>query len=154
MKPKSHFCVNQHHSTYNYDILFIGTIMICTQNISNYIVFAKNNCTAIEKIYFRIFSVCAPPPPPPHPPVCYDAPVAEHVPLHSKSLCKNMARASGVANNMHPLSWGHKQKFFFLFFQLFFAKLICFLVYLATFLNVAYILNSKTKNWISETRKD
>ena len=33
----------------------------------------------------RIFSVCAPPPPP----------VTEHVPLHSKSLCKNMARASG-----------------------------------------------------------
>ena len=33
-------------------------------------------------------------------------PVTEHVPLHSKSLCKSMARASGGANNMHPLSWG------------------------------------------------
>ena len=33
-------------------------------------------------------------------------PVTEHVSLHSKSLCKNIARASGVANNMHPLSWG------------------------------------------------
>ena len=32
--------------------------------------------------------------------------VAEHVPLHSKSLCKNIARATGDANNMHPLSWG------------------------------------------------
>ena len=37
-------------------------------------------------------------PPPP--------PVTEHVPLKSKSLCKNMARASGGANNMRPLSWG------------------------------------------------
>ena len=33
-------------------------------------------------------------------------PVAEHGPLHSKSICKNMARASGGANNMRPLSWG------------------------------------------------
>ena len=36
-------------------------------------------------------------------------PVTEHVPLHSKSLCENMARASGgggVANNMGPLSGG------------------------------------------------
>ena len=32
--------------------------------------------------------------------------VTEHVPLHAKSLCKNIARASGCANNMHPLSWG------------------------------------------------
>ena len=33
-------------------------------------------------------------------------PVTEHVPLHSKSLCINMARASGCAINMRPLSWG------------------------------------------------
>ena len=33
-------------------------------------------------------------------------PVTEHVPLHSKLLCKNIARASGGANNMRPLSWG------------------------------------------------
>ena len=35
--------------------------------------------------------------------------VSEQMPLHSKSSCKNMARASGGgggANNMHPLSWG------------------------------------------------
>ena len=33
--------------------------------------------------------------------------VSEHVPLHSKPLYKRcMARASGCANNMHPLSWG------------------------------------------------
>ena len=32
-------------------------------------------------------------------------PVTEHVSLHSKSLCKNIARL-GVANNMHPVSWG------------------------------------------------
>ena len=31
-------------------------------------------------------------------------PLTEHVPLHSKSLCKNMARASGGAHNMHSLS--------------------------------------------------
>ena len=42
----------------------------------------------------------------PLPPVCYAPPVSEHVPLHSKSLCKNMARASGGANNMRPLRWG------------------------------------------------
>ena len=56
-----------------------------------------------------------PHPPPPHPPtlVLYAPPDTENVPLHSKLLCKNMARASGgggggggVANNMHPLSWG------------------------------------------------
>ena len=29
------------------------------------------------------------------PPVRYAPPVTEHVPLHSKSLCKNMARAFG-----------------------------------------------------------
>ena len=39
-------------------------------------------------------------------------PIREHVLLHSKSLCKDMASASGGANNMHPLSWGggHKRK--------------------------------------------
>ena len=42
----------------------------------------------------RIFSVCAPPPPPPPPPqYVMLPPVTEHVPLHSKSLCENMARA-------------------------------------------------------------
>ena len=49
------------------------------------------------------------------PPVRYAPPVTDHVPLHSKSSCKNMARASGGAHNMHPLSWGgggggHKRK--------------------------------------------
>ena len=34
------------------------------------------------------------------------APVTEHVPLHSKSSCKSIVRASGGANNMYPLSWG------------------------------------------------
>ena len=33
-------------------------------------------------------------------------PVTEHVSLHSKLLCENIARASGGANNMRPLSWG------------------------------------------------
>ena len=42
-----------------------------------------------------------PSPPPPPPP-----PLKDHVPLHSNSLSKNMARALGVANNTHPLSWG------------------------------------------------
>ena len=41
------------------------------------------------------------------PPVRYaPPPVAKHVPLQSKSLCKIMVRASGDANYMHPLSWG------------------------------------------------
>ena len=39
-------------------------------------------------------------------PVCYVPLVTQHVPLHCVSLCKNMARASRGANNMHPLSWG------------------------------------------------
>ena len=47
---------------------------------------------------------------PPPPQYVMRPPVTEHVPLHSKSLCKNMARASGGANNMLcamlPLSWG------------------------------------------------
>ena len=43
---------------------------------------------------------------PPPPPVRYAPLVTEHVSLHSKSLCKNMARASGGANNMRPLSFG------------------------------------------------
>ena len=45
--------------------------------------------------------------PPPPGPVRYAPSVTEHVPLHSKSLYKNMARAAGGAvgaNNMHPLS--------------------------------------------------
>ena len=37
-----------------------------------------------------IFSVCPPPPPP----STYVPPVTEHVPLHSKSSYKNVARAS------------------------------------------------------------
>ena len=46
-----------------------------------------------------IFSVCAPQ-------YVMRPPVTEHVPLHSNSLRKNMACASGGANNMRPLSWG------------------------------------------------
>ena len=49
-----------------------------------------------------LFRLCPPPPPQ----YVMRPPVTEHVPLHSKSLCKNMARASGGANNMRPLSWG------------------------------------------------
>ena len=46
----------------------------------------------------------------PPPPVRWAPPVTEHVPLQTESLCQNMARASGDANNMLPLSWGHKRK--------------------------------------------
>ena len=38
-------------------------------------------------------------------------PVTVHVPLHTKSLCKNMACASGGANIMHPLRGGHEDFF-------------------------------------------
>ena len=44
------------------------------------------------------------------PPLRYAPPVTEDVPLHSESLCKNMARASGGANDKHPLILGHKRK--------------------------------------------
>ena len=57
--------------------------------------------TSFEK---RIFSVCT---------LQYFMfpPVRERVPLHSKSLCKNMAGASGGAKKIHPLSWvGYKRK--------------------------------------------
>ena len=33
-------------------------------------------------------------------------PDIEHVPLHSNSLWKKIARASSGVNNMHPISWG------------------------------------------------
>ena len=56
----------------------------------------------IEK-EFRISSVCAPQ-------YVMRARVTERVPLHSKSLCKIMARASGGANNMCTQSWGYKRK--------------------------------------------
>ena len=46
-----------------------------------------------------ICPVCAPPP--------LSTPATKHVPLHSKSLCKNWAHASGGgAYNMHQLSKG------------------------------------------------
>ena len=38
--------------------------------------------------------------------------VTEHVPLHSNSLCKKYGTSvwGWGANNLHPTSWGHKQK--------------------------------------------
>ena len=57
-----------------------------------------------------------------YPPVRYTPLVTEQVPLHSKSQCKNMTRASGFgggANDMHPLSWGRAaqtEKIIFLMF--------------------------------------
>ena len=45
---------------------------------------------------------------PPFPQYAKCPPVTEHVPLHSKSLCKNKARASGGAKCMRPLSGGVK----------------------------------------------
>ena len=56
-----------------------------------------NWCNAyfrVNKFSLGSFPFVLPPPPPP-PPVRYAAPVTEHVPLHIKSLGKNMARASG-----------------------------------------------------------
>ena len=56
----------------------------------------------------RIFSVFAPPQYVMHPPV------TEHGPLHSKSLCKYIARASGGCKKYAPtkLGGGHKRKRF------------------------------------------
>ena len=56
--------------------------------------------------YKDIFRLCPPPPPQ----YVMHPPVTEQVSLNGKSLCENMARASGGANIMHPLSWGHKRK--------------------------------------------
>ena len=36
------------------------------------------------------------------PPIRYASPATEHLSLHRKSLCNNMARASGDADNMQP----------------------------------------------------
>ena len=33
-------------------------------------------------------------------------PITEHVQLHSKPLCRNIAYTAGGANNIHPLRWG------------------------------------------------
>ena len=34
-------------------------------------------------------------------------PITDHVSLHGKSLCKNMAGASWGPNKMHPICWGY-----------------------------------------------
>ena len=39
----------------------------------------------------------------PSPQYVLHSPSTAHVSLHSKSLCKKEARASGVADNLHPL---------------------------------------------------
>ena len=51
---------------------------------------------------FRIFSVHSPQ-------YVINYPVTEHSPLHSNLFCQN-GHASGDANNMHPISRGHKRK--------------------------------------------
>ena len=58
-------------------------------------------CSAhLDLLRIWIFSVCTPST------LCAPPPLTENVPLHSKPLCKNMARASGGAKSMRPLSWG------------------------------------------------
>ena len=46
----------------------------------------------------------------PFPPVGYERPLTERMTLHSNSLCKNLARASGGAINMYILCWAQKRK--------------------------------------------
>ena len=58
--------------------------------------------TGIGRLVVELFSILYNFPFVP-PLVRFAPPVTEHVPLHSKSLCKNMARATGGANNMRPL---------------------------------------------------
>ena len=43
-------------------------------------------------------------------PVRHAPPVTEHVKLQSKQLCKKWHVRLGVANNMHPLTWGWGNK--------------------------------------------
>ena len=43
------------------------------------------------------------------PPVRYANPITEHVPLHSKLLCKNIARASGGCKKYAPTMPGGTQ---------------------------------------------
>ena len=51
-------------------------------------------------ILLDLFRLCPPPP------VRYAPPVTEHVPLHSKSLCKNMACASERCKYYAPAKLG------------------------------------------------
>ena len=53
----------------------------------------KGRCIFVTDDIFLIGSFPFVPPPPPQ--YVMRPPVTEHVPLHSKSLCKNIARASG-----------------------------------------------------------
>ena len=52
------------------------------------------------KMILDVFRLCPPPQ------YVMRPPVTKHLPLHSKSSSKNMARAPGSANIMRPLSWG------------------------------------------------
>ena len=78
-------------------------------------------------------------------------PVAEHVPLHSKSLCKNIARASGGgggANNMRPLSWGHKRKKSNFFKSVF----VLIYIFITTLNNIAIIILYKLPVYFVPTK--
>ena len=55
--------------------------------------FISNAAVAIE--IWDIFRLCPPPPPPPSTLCSMLPPVTKHESLHGKSLCRNMARASG-----------------------------------------------------------
>ena len=68
--------------------------LICLKNICFQIIIPN-----WKHVVIWIFSVCAPK-------FFMHPQVTDHVSLHSKSLSKIIARASGGANNMHPISRG------------------------------------------------
>ena len=70
---------------------------------------------------FGIFSVCAPQ-------YVMQPPITEHASLHSKSLCKSMARARGggrSANNMRPLNWWPQTEKILILFPPYFHERFC-----------------------------
>ena len=64
------------------------------------------------KLFIWIVSICTPPPPPP--PYVMQPPFKEHVPLHSKSLCKilqcHVRRLEGGKKAPTKRGWGKNRK--------------------------------------------
>ena len=64
---------------------------------SNQATHSSGHISCNSQNMYDLFRLC--------PPVRYAPAVREHATLNSKSLCKNIALASGGANNTRSLSW-------------------------------------------------
>ena len=82
-----------------------------TSLVGAYYLRTQTNVPFFYITIYWIFSICPPPGP-------YAPPVAEHMPLHSKPLRKNMASASVGADNMQNKAGEHKPKIIHLLWHL------------------------------------